>query len=81
VPEGIDEAQVRATLLKNYNIEIAAGLGPFRGKVWRVGLMGESCKRENVTLLLGALEQVLTAMGAEVARGRALEAADAAYGK
>ena len=79
VPDGIDEAQVRATLLKNYNIEIAAGLGPFRGKVWRVGLMGESCKRENVTLLLGALEQILTAMGAEVARGRALEAADAAY--
>lgn len=43
--------------------------------------MGESCKRENVTLLLGALEQVLTSMGAEVARGRALEAADAAYKK
>lgn len=78
-PDGIDEAQVRAALLKDYNIEIAAGLGPFRGKVWRVGLMGESCKRENVTLLLGALEQILTAMGAEVARGRALEAAAAAY--
>ncbi len=79
VPEGIDEAKVRAELLRLFNIEIAAGLGPFKGKVWRIGLMGESCRRENVTLLLGALEQILAGMGLELARGKALAAADAAY--
>ena len=79
VPGGIDEGQVRAALLGRYNIEIAAGLGPFKGKVWRIGLMGESCKRENVTVLLSALEEILTSMGVEVARGRALAAAAAAY--
>src|SRR5262249_33260149 len=79
VPPGIDEAKVRAELMKKYNIEIAAGLGPFKGKVWRIGLMGESCRRENVTLLLGALEQILTGMGHELARGKALAAAEAVF--
>ncbi len=79
VPDGVDEAKVRAELLANYNIEIAAGLGPFKGKVWRIGLMGESCRRENVTLLLGALEQILTGLGIEVARGSAIAAAADCY--
>ena len=79
VPEGIDEARVRAELLRLFNIEIAAGLGPFKGKVWRIGLMGESCRRENVTVVLGAIEQILAAMGFEIARGKALAAAAAAY--
>jgi alanine-glyoxylate transaminase/serine-glyoxylate transaminase/serine-pyruvate transaminase len=79
VPPGIDEAKVRTELLRLFNIEIAAGLGPFKGKVWRIGLMGESCRRENVTLLLGALEQILAGMGIELARGKAHAAADAAY--
>ncbi len=79
VPGGVDEAKVRSELLRHFNIEIAAGLGPFKGKVWRIGLMGESCRRENVTLLLGALEQILAGSGFELARGKALAAADAAY--
>lgn len=59
VPSGVNEAQVRARLLNEYNIEIAGGLGELKGKVWRIGLMGFSSRIENITLLLGALKQVL----------------------
>jgi alanine-glyoxylate transaminase / serine-glyoxylate transaminase / serine-pyruvate transaminase len=79
VPAGIEDGQVRAELLRNFNIEIAGGLGPFKGKVWRIGTLGESSRREHVTLLLGALETILASMGVEVARGAALAAADRAY--
>jgi alanine-glyoxylate transaminase/serine-glyoxylate transaminase/serine-pyruvate transaminase len=79
VPAGIDEARVRTQLLEKFNIEIGAGLGPFKGKVWRIGLMGESCKRENVMLVLSALETILDSMGFEIARGKSLAAADQAY--
>jgi alanine-glyoxylate transaminase/serine-glyoxylate transaminase/serine-pyruvate transaminase len=79
VPAGVDEAKIRTQLLRSYNIEIAAGLGPFKGKVWRIGLMGEGSRRENVTVLLSALEQTLTTAGFEVSRGKALAAAAAAF--
>jgi alanine-glyoxylate transaminase/serine-glyoxylate transaminase/serine-pyruvate transaminase len=79
VPAGIDEAGVRTALLRTYNMEIGAGLGPFKGKVWRIGLMGESSRRENVVLVLNALEQLLGAAGVQVVRGRALAAADEVY--
>lgn len=59
VPEGIDEAQVRKLLLDQYNIEIAGGLGIFKGKVWRIGLMGYSSRHENIILFLSALEEIL----------------------
>jgi alanine-glyoxylate transaminase/serine-glyoxylate transaminase/serine-pyruvate transaminase len=59
VPEGVDEAKVRGRLRVDYGIEIGAGLGPLKGQVWRVGLMGYSSRRENVTLLLGALKEIL----------------------
>lgn len=59
VPAGIDPHQVRARLLNEYNIEIAAGFGSLKDKVWRIGLMGYSSRRENVTLLLGALRELL----------------------
>ncbi len=79
VPDGISEARVRDRMLKLFNIEIGAGLGPFKGKVWRIGLMGEGSRRENVMLVLSALEEILNSMGMETARGRALAAADKAY--
>ena len=79
VPTNIDEAKVRAELLRLFNIEIAAGLGPLKGKIWRIGLMGEGSRRENVMLALNALEEILGSMGFEIARGRALAAADDAY--
>jgi alanine-glyoxylate transaminase/serine-glyoxylate transaminase/serine-pyruvate transaminase len=50
---------VRGRLRTEYGIEIGAGLGPLKGQVWRVGLMGHSSRRENVTLLLGALREIL----------------------
>jgi alanine-glyoxylate transaminase/serine-glyoxylate transaminase/serine-pyruvate transaminase len=61
IPEGVDDASVRQRLLSDYNIEIAGGLGAFKGHVWRVGLMGHSCQRQHVLLLLSALKQVLHA--------------------
>lgn len=61
VPEGVDEAAVRKRLLTDFNIEVGAGLGPFKGKVWRIGLMGETSKRENVQTFLAALKKCLKA--------------------
>jgi alanine-glyoxylate transaminase/serine-glyoxylate transaminase/serine-pyruvate transaminase len=63
VPERIDELAVRRRLLQDYNIEIAGGLGAFKGRVWRVGLMGHSCRPENVMALLGALDRILSKKG------------------
>ena len=59
VPAGVDEAGVRVRLRDDYGIEIGAGLGPLKGQVWRVGLMGYASRRANVTLLLGALSEIL----------------------
>lgn len=59
VPDGVDEAAIRRRLLDEYNIEISGGLGSLKGKVWRVGLMGYSSRRENVVLLLAALQRLL----------------------
>lgn len=59
VPDGVDELAVRKQLLADYNIEIGAGLGPLKGKIWRVGLMGETSKKENVETLLNALKTIL----------------------
>jgi len=59
VPEGVDEGLVRKRLLEEYNIEIAGGFGELKGKIWRVGLMGYSSRRENIVLLLEALRRIL----------------------
>jgi len=59
IPEGVEDLAVRRALLDKYNIEIAGGLGVFAGKVWRIGLMGYSSKRENVAMLIGALQEIL----------------------
>lgn len=59
IPAGVDDAAVRTRLLKDYNLEIGAGLGALAGKAWRIGLMGFSARRENVSLCLKALEEVL----------------------
>jgi alanine-glyoxylate transaminase/serine-glyoxylate transaminase/serine-pyruvate transaminase len=63
VPEGINEADIRRCLLEEYNIEIAGGLGAFKGKVWRIGLMGYSSRRENIVLLISALSRLLGKYG------------------
>ncbi|MDA1276597.1 MAG: alanine--glyoxylate aminotransferase family protein [Verrucomicrobia bacterium] len=59
VPNGADEAGVRKRLLSEFNIEVGAGLGPLKGKVWRVGLMGETSNPRNVEAFLGAMKQIL----------------------
>ena len=60
LPPSVDDAGVRSRLLNEYNVEIAGGFGPLKGKVWRIGLMGYSSRRENVTLLLAALKEILS---------------------
>ena len=59
ISPAVDDMTVRRRLLEEYNIEIAGGFGPLKGKVWRIGLMGFSSRRENVAVLLAALEQIL----------------------
>ncbi len=81
IPEGVDDAKVRSRLLKEYNLEIGAGLGALAGKVWRIGLMGHSSRAENILLCIGALESVLVDMGANIERGVALPAMQKALGK
>jgi alanine-glyoxylate transaminase/serine-glyoxylate transaminase/serine-pyruvate transaminase len=76
VPEGVDEAAVRKRLLDNFNIEIGAGLGPLKGKIWRIGLMGETSSMDNVRTFLRALGQILNDTG----RKTNIEAALAAAG-
>lgn len=69
VPEGVDDARIRRHLLTHYRLEIGGGLGPLKGRIWRVGLMGHSCTQANVMLFLGALEEALTAAGYRVEPG------------
>ena len=62
VPDGVDDARVRARLLEE-DIEIGGGLGPLKGRIWRIGLMGSGSTRENVRLVLDALHRALNAEG------------------
>ncbi|HEV8646960.1 MAG TPA: aminotransferase class V-fold PLP-dependent enzyme, partial [Burkholderiales bacterium] len=76
---GVDEKEVRRRLLLDYNLEIGAGLGDLAGKIWRFGIMGYSCKMENVMLSLCALETVFADLGLKVEFGAAEAAAYHAY--
>ena len=79
IPEGVADLEVRTRLLNEFNLEIGAGLGPLAGKVWRFGLMGHSCKAENVMLCLAALGSVLSDLGYQVEVGHAEAAAHEVY--
>ncbi len=79
VPQGLDDQGVRTRLLHDYNIEIGAGLGPVKGQIWRVGVMGYSANRSNVLLLLSALEDILGDMNHPFDSGAATEAATGVY--
>ncbi|HUJ00345.1 MAG TPA: alanine--glyoxylate aminotransferase family protein [Usitatibacter sp.] len=78
-PSGVDEEAVRKSLLNEFNVEIGAGLGPLKGKVWRIGLMGYSCRADNVMLCLSALGSILMDMGLPIKVGEAEAAAHQAY--
>ena len=75
IPHGINDEQFRLKLLRKYLIEIGRGLGQFKEKVWRVGLMGESCIPANVFALLQAFEQLLSEDGFELNKGDSLATA------
>ena len=76
VPDGIDEAAVRNHVLKTWDLEIGAGLGPLNGKVWRIGLMGASATAWHVRMCLTALCEALAAQGFAADPRAALAAAD-----
>ena len=59
IPDGVEDVAVRKALLERYGLEIGGGLGPMKGKLWRIGTMGESATERNVTLLLAALKDIL----------------------
>ncbi|MEJ7708583.1 MAG: alanine--glyoxylate aminotransferase family protein [Pyrinomonadaceae bacterium] len=75
IPEGVNDAVVRSRLLDEFQIEIGGGLGPLKNKIWRVGLMGTSSNKNNIVLLLSALERILSDEGFKVDRGAATKAA------
>ncbi len=79
LPEGLDEAKLRRLLLQDHGIEVGGGLGSLKGKIWRIGLMGESSRRTHVLAFLAALEEILSAAGRPVKPGSALAAAQASY--
>lgn len=59
IPQGSDDATIRSRLLTEYNIEIGNGLGDFSGKIFRIGLMGESANVNYVNMLIAALKDVM----------------------
>ena len=79
IPPGIDDLACRKRLLTEFGIEIGGGLGEFKGKAWRIGLMGYSSRANNVLLLLAALEQCLAAQGISFTPGAAVAAANQVY--
>ena len=78
-PEGVNEADVRARLLNDFDIEVSGGLGEFRGRVWRVGMMGNGAREISVLSLLSALEVILGDMDYEVAYGASVAAAQRSF--
>jgi alanine-glyoxylate transaminase/serine-glyoxylate transaminase/serine-pyruvate transaminase len=79
IPAGVDDGKARRQLLDEFNIEIAGGLGPMKGRMWRVGLMGYSSQKNNVLLFLTAIEKVLLDQGLHVPAGAGVAAAIQTY--
>jgi len=75
IPPGIDDVRVRQRLLNESGIEIGGGLGPLKGQIWRIGLMGHSSTEENILLLLSILEELLSEEGYSVEAGAGVTAA------
>jgi alanine-glyoxylate transaminase / serine-glyoxylate transaminase / serine-pyruvate transaminase len=79
IPEGVDDATVRGQLLNQFGIEIGGGLGPMKGKTWRIGLMGESSQTTHVLLFLAALDQCLPRSGYQLTPGAGVAVANDFY--
>jgi alanine-glyoxylate transaminase/serine-glyoxylate transaminase/serine-pyruvate transaminase len=81
IPEGVDDVRVRQNLLNKWNIEIGGGLGELKGKIWRIGLMGQSSTAENVLIVLSALEKQLAEEGYSINPGAGVSAAAKGLGQ
>jgi alanine-glyoxylate transaminase / serine-glyoxylate transaminase / serine-pyruvate transaminase len=79
IPAGIDDVRLRRQLLDEFKIEIAGGLGPVKGRIWRIGLMGQSSQQNNILLLMAGLEKTLLDQGFHVSLGAGVAAATRAY--
>ena len=79
IPPGVDDLAVRKRLLSEFGIEIGGGLGEFRGKAWRIGLMGYNSRAGVVLQFLAALEQCLAGAGHKVGPGAGVAAANGVY--
>ena len=79
IPIGIDDVGIRNRLIEDFGIEIGGGLGIFKGKAWRIGLMGESSTQRNVLLVLSALEKLLAEAGHDLEAGAGARAASEVY--
>ncbi len=79
IPAGVDDLAVRKQLLGEFGIEIGSGLGPLKGKTWRIGLMGETSTPSNVLLFLAALERCLASQNRNIGGGAGVAAANACY--
>lgn len=75
IPDGVDDGAIRKRLLNDFGLEIGGGLGVFAGKMWRIGLMGESCRRSSVLTCLDALETCLRDEGQTIGAGAGVSAA------
>ncbi|WP_409227333.1 pyridoxal-phosphate-dependent aminotransferase family protein [Gudongella sp. SC589] len=75
VPEGVVESEVKLDMINHFGVEVASAFGPLTGKIWRIGTMGYSCRKENVLRVLSAMEAMLIRKGVKVNKGEALQAA------
>jgi (S)-ureidoglycine-glyoxylate aminotransferase len=75
IPDGIDDAKARATMVADYGIEIGTSFGPMAGAFWRIGTMGYNARRDTVLMTLAALEQLLRRGGVAVTPGSGVDAA------
>ncbi|AMV25902.1 Purine catabolism protein PucG [Gemmata sp. SH-PL17] len=79
IPAGVDDVAGRKQLLNEFGIEIGGGLGDFKGKAWRIGIMGYNSRSICVLSVLAALEHVLRGAGVKVTPGSGVAAAELAY--
>jgi alanine-glyoxylate transaminase/serine-glyoxylate transaminase/serine-pyruvate transaminase len=79
IPDGVDDLACRKKLLTDFGIEIGGGLGDFKGKAWRIGIMGQNSRPTCVLQVLAALECVLVSVGAKIPAGAGVAAAEKAY--
>ena len=79
IPEGVDDAAIRAQLLNDFSVEIASSFGPLKGTIWRIGVMGCNARKDAVLTCAAALGNVLERNGVPVNTGKGIEAALAVY--